>query len=282
MFPPFEDRPAGAYATCPVCKGGGRDPKKRKRVCPGCSGSGQDRRHCGKCHKEILDGDMFDSSVDYCTCYRSWDNGVALGGTPRIEPRGRSSVVEPLLPKQAVEGSNPFARSKAKGADMEIRILGAADAKKLVFEEPGKWNVVSIFSPGQDHFDAAAEAHCADFQKLCFDDSWSEYDRSKGRAMPSRAHVRQAIEFAADKDKILVHCWAGVSRSSATAFVIACSHGVDPFEAAKTLLNPAIHAPNPLVVEFGAEILDDPRVIEAYRAFERIADMHHKHLWSME
>jgi len=100
--------------------------------------------------------------------------------------------------------------------------------------------------------------------------------------MPEESHVRQAIEFAADKDKILVHCWAGVSRSSATAFIVACSRGQNPFEAARTLLNPAIHAPNPLVVALGAEILGDPNILKAYQAFEQVANMHHHNLWNTE
>lgn len=42
---------------------------------------------------------------------------------------------------------------------------------------------------------------------------------------PDEQHVREIIAFARDWDRkrpMLVHCWAGISRSTATAFTIAC------------------------------------------------------------
>jgi predicted protein tyrosine phosphatase len=42
---------------------------------------------------------------------------------------------------------------------------------------------------------------------------------------PDEQHVREIIAFARDWDRkrpMLIHCWAGISRSTATAFTIAC------------------------------------------------------------
>ena len=45
------------------------------------------------------------------------------------------------------------------------------------------------------------------------------------------------LEFAAKNDgEILVHCHAGMSRSTATAWGIAIQRGYDPFEAYDALL----------------------------------------------
>lgn len=43
---------------------------------------------------------------------------------------------------------------------------------------------------------------------------------------PAAAHVRDVLAFVADWDRadpVLVHCYAGISRSTATAFTIACA-----------------------------------------------------------
>ena len=42
---------------------------------------------------------------------------------------------------------------------------------------------------------------------------------------PERRHVLQILEFARswhEREPLLVHCWAGISRSTATAFILAC------------------------------------------------------------
>ena len=42
---------------------------------------------------------------------------------------------------------------------------------------------------------------------------------------PDEQHVREIIAFAQTWDRkrpMLIHCWAGISRSTATAFTIAC------------------------------------------------------------
>lgn len=54
------------------------------------------------------------------------------------------------------------------------------------------------------------------------------------------ARMRAIIDFVADWDSgapILIHCWAGISRSTATAFIAACLHNPRADEAliARTL-----------------------------------------------
>src|SRR3954453_1640583 len=47
-----------------------------------------------------------------------------------------------------------------------------------------------------------------------------------GHILPAEQHVRQLIEFAKSWDRnepLVIHCHAGVSRSTAGAFIIACA-----------------------------------------------------------
>jgi predicted protein tyrosine phosphatase len=51
-------------------------------------------------------------------------------------------------------------------------------------------------------------------------------DPLEGCTLPDVEHVAQFLDFAARWDRtspLVVHCWAGISRSTATAFAIACA-----------------------------------------------------------
>ncbi len=56
----------------------------------------------------------------------------------------------------------------------------------------------------------------------------------EGLTAPSAATVEDLLAFAKDWDgesPILIHCWAGISRSTAAAFVIACARNPQAPEA---------------------------------------------------
>ena len=53
-------------------------------------------------------------------------------------------------------------------------------------------------------------------------------DIVSGRGAPTLRDVAELIEFGAGKDSVLVHCHAGISRSTATAWGISIANGVDP------------------------------------------------------
>lgn len=98
-----------------------------------------------------------------------------------------------------------------------------------------------------------------------------------GYVTPSAAHVAAALGFAAaDGRPILVHCFAGVSRSTAMAFAIACAREPerDERELAGTLrrLSPTA-TPNPLIVRLADEALGrGGRMVEAVAAIGRGRD----------
>ncbi|NWG54221.1 MAG: tyrosine protein phosphatase [Hydrogenophilaceae bacterium] len=55
-----------------------------------------------------------------------------------------------------------------------------------------------------------------------------------GQIPPMATHVENVLQFIADWDRadpVLVHCYAGISRSTATAFTIACALNPDTDEA---------------------------------------------------
>ena len=128
---------------------------------------------------------------------------------------------------------------------------------------PGKWAVISIRDAGATDAPVDAVRDLAvDVLVLIFDDVWNMKHEQMGFTLATEGQIRQALEFAKGKDAVLVHCHAGVSRSSAVAFIVACQE-MDPSEAIK-LIDFNLHFPNEHIVKIGASILGDDRVFEAF------------------
>ena len=79
-------------------------------------------------------------------------------------------------------------------------------------------------------------------------------DPSAGDSPPVRAHIDRLLEFSRGWDgqtPFLIHCWAGISRSMASAFTVLCDRlGEDrEVEIAMAIRRRAPHAnPNRLLV----------------------------------
>jgi len=99
-----------------------------------------------------------------------------------------------------------------------------------------------------------------------FDDIWLPEHEKMGFKLPKKEDVANILEWAKGKNPVTVHCTGGISRSSAIAYLIACL--THPPEEAIKVLNPLVHAPNELVVQYGAEILRNPRIFEVFKDFE--------------
>lgn len=82
-------------------------------------------------------------------------------------------------------------------------------------------------------------------------------DPAAGTAPPAADHIAALLDFARGWDgrqPLLLHCWAGISRSMASAFIILCDRmGRDhEIEIARAMRRRAPHAaPNRLLVEHG-------------------------------
>ncbi|KQP52317.1 tyrosine phosphatase family protein [Methylobacterium sp. Leaf106] len=83
-----------------------------------------------------------------------------------------------------------------------------------------------------------------------------------GHVLPSEVHVRRILDFAAswDRDRpLLIHCYAGISRSTAAAYIAACALAPERDEAeisrALRAASPSA-TPNALFVEIADHLLE--------------------------
>lgn len=82
-----------------------------------------------------------------------------------------------------------------------------------------------------------------------------------GMTPPAAHHVRLLLEFAAQGNRaepLVINCFAGISRSTAAAFVIWCARSPDrdETEMAELLREKSPSAtPNPLIISLGDKIL---------------------------
>jgi predicted protein tyrosine phosphatase len=94
-----------------------------------------------------------------------------------------------------------------------------------------------------------------------------------GMVAPNAAMVERVLTFAQDWDArapMVVHCWAGISRSTASAFVIACERNphADELKIALSMRRASPSAfPNRRIVALADDILDRRgRMLEAVEA----------------
>ncbi len=84
---------------------------------------------------------------------------------------------------------------------------------------------------------------------------------AEGLTRPEESHVLEILEFGRGWDEsrpLLVHCWAGISRSTATAFLLACERNphAPEREIARRLRRAAPHAyPNRRIVALADDLL---------------------------
>ena len=83
-----------------------------------------------------------------------------------------------------------------------------------------------------------------------------------GHVLPGEVHLRRILDFAAvwDRDRpLLIHCYAGISRSTAAAYIAACALAPerDEAEIARALRAASPSAtPNALFVEIADRLLE--------------------------
>ncbi len=146
-------------------------------------------------------------------------------------------------------------------------------------------HVVSLLSPGSDFPDFAGygdDRH----MRIEINDILEDMEN---RPAPGEHHVESVISFLKDwtpDNPLLVHCWAGMSRSTATALIAACLHNPDTDEAeigaALAAASPTAY-PNTRIVAMADEMLarngrmaraaekirsDEARITEIYRVAE--------------
>ena len=150
---------------------------------------------------------------------------------------------------------------------MNITIHSEDSAVWEITASPGRWHVISIREGETSLVDKVADL-CLSLLKLKFHDIWLERHAESGRyKLATQDQIREAIDWSKGKDDILVHCAAGVSRSSATAYVIACA-SMSPQEAMDRFINKNFHSPNEHIVRLGSEILAEEEILRVWKKFK--------------
>ncbi len=101
----------------------------------------------------------------------------------------------------------------------------------------------------------------------------------EGMTAPGEVHVRSLLDFAKGWDRarpLVVHCYAGISRSTASAYIIAAALAPerDEAELARTLraLSPSA-TPNPRLIGLADIMLGrEGRMVDAIASIGRGAD----------
>ena len=100
-----------------------------------------------------------------------------------------------------------------------------------------------------------------------------------GHILPDVAHVEGLLAFARNWDRkkpLVVHCWAGISRSTAAAFIVACAlepHRREEDIALDLRAASSSATPNPRLVAVADDLLGrNGRMVEAIQRIGRGAD----------
>jgi len=157
-----------------------------------------------------------------------------------------------------------------------LAVCSQPDLPNWSKDQPNFWNLISIREPTRPRIDPAG--FCRIHAIVCHDvvgtEGISEEDR-KTLILPDIDHVRGVFAFADEtgSEPLLVHCWAGVSRSTAMALglIVRGMHwdGYEPEEIAEEAptilldLRPRA-APNALVLRLALEeIYRDAEIAES-------------------
>jgi predicted protein tyrosine phosphatase len=104
-------------------------------------------------------------------------------------------------------------------------------------------------------------------------------DPLEGHVLPAAGHIEQLLAFVRAWERqspLVFHCWAGISRSTAAAYISACALAPERDEAeiarALRLASPSA-TPNAKFVALADDLLGRRgRMVEAVRAIGRGAD----------
>jgi predicted protein tyrosine phosphatase len=136
-----------------------------------------------------------------------------------------------------------------------------------------RFDLLTLLSPGhegENHRTLGCDRHL----QLSFHDIT---EKSPGLVAPDSAIMQAVLDFArgARDRKLLIHCWAGISRSSAASYAIACDRNPGfELEIAEELRRRAPSVtPNRLMVSLADDLLGrNGRMTEAIHRVGRGAD----------
>jgi predicted protein tyrosine phosphatase len=136
------------------------------------------------------------------------------------------------------------------------------------------YDLLTLLSPDHPSVDWSAFA-CERHIRLAFHDI---IEPMPGLVVPDRDIMQAVLDFGRHggaQRALLIHCWAGISRSSAAAFAIACDRnpGFERDIAAELRRRSRAATPNRLMVRLADDLLErNGRMIEAVEAIGRGAE----------
>lgn len=148
----------------------------------------------------------------------------------------------------------------------DLKVLGREEALELCEQEVNKWCVVSIWSnPLSDREDQFKTFNFPNAKKVSQYDFHDITEKSKylNARLCTKKDVKDILKFANEcvGESLLIHCAAGVSRSTAIAFLIVLNSIKDkcknPAEAALETVykvRPVMY-PNLHIMEIGVDLI---------------------------
>lgn len=140
---------------------------------------------------------------------------------------------------------------------MDIAITSRYDVlRKLQEAEFPYQSLISINEPGES-MPTFEYSHAGTILPLFFHDIAEELE---DHAAPSLEQVTQIVGYAKKEffnrgsTRMLIHCTAGISRSSAAAIIVAHAVGVDVREYISRLASTRGIHPNPLMIRLADEV----------------------------
>lgn len=155
-------------------------------------------------------------------------------------------------------------------------IVSPLHVVERLVEERGIGRVLGLLAGSNQHPDLPRLAASGNHLKLTMHDIAIPMD---GMKLPGYDQVAELIEFIKgwdQKSPMLVHCWAGISRSTASAFIAQCilNPDMNEMELAQALreISPSA-TPNPMIIHHADKMLGrDGRMVEAVESIGRGAD----------
>lgn len=161
-----------------------------------------------------------------------------------------------------MSGGIPLAPVPSRSVDPAVYLSGAVHVCPLsrvrnMLNETGARHLVTLINH-ETMLETPAGVEPANHLKLALNDIIAPQE---GLVHPSRTHVEELIRFTTGWNMhgpLIVHCWAGISRSTAAAFITLCTLNPDAPErliAQHIRTASATASPNRLLVQLADDVL---------------------------
>jgi predicted protein tyrosine phosphatase len=163
---------------------------------------------------------------------------------------------------------------RANVIDGDVIHVSSLGTLRSVTARFNSFDLLTLLSPDHPETDWSGFA-CGRHVRLAFHDI---VEPLPGLVAPDRGTMQAILDFGREGTRqhaMLIHCWAGISRSSAAAFAIACDHnpGYERAVADELRRRAAFVTPNRLMVELADNVLGrDGRMVDAIDRIGRGAD----------